>query len=131
MHRTAVFCHHEGMKKVLLYLPIVLALLLLAAHFLRYGNTVIVVGIAALSGLLFVRRTWAARIIQLVLVAGTVEWLRTLAMLVQERMALGAFGQAPELCIQLADLRAQPVCRNPAQSTQDPGDQDEAQDGAA
>jgi hypothetical protein len=78
------------MKKVLLYLPIVLALLLLAAHFLRYGNTVIVVGIAALSGLLFVRRAWAARIIQLVLVAGTVEWLRTLAMLVQERMALGA-----------------------------------------
>ena len=85
-----MFCHHEGMKKVLLYLPIVLALLLLAAHFLRYGNTVIVVGIAALSGLLFVRRAWAARIIQLVLVAGTVEWLRTLAMLVQERMALGA-----------------------------------------
>ena len=85
-----MFCHHEGMKKVLLYLPIVLALLLLAAHFLRYGNTVIVVGIAALSGLLFVRRAWAARIIQLVLVAGTVEWLRTLTMLVQERMALGA-----------------------------------------
>ena len=85
-----MFCHHEGMKKVLLYLPIVLALLLLAAHFLRYGNTVIVVGIVALSGLLFVRRAWAARIIQLVLVAGTVEWLRTLAMLVQERMALGA-----------------------------------------
>ena len=85
-----MFCHHEGMKKVLLYLPTVLALLLLAAHFLRYGNTVIVVGIVALSGLLFVRRAWAARIIQLVLVAGTVEWLRTLAMLVQERMALGA-----------------------------------------
>lgn len=85
-----MFCHHGSMKKILLYLPIVLALLLLAAHFLRYGNTVIVVGIAALSGLLFVRRPWAARIIQLVLVAGTVEWLRTLVMLVQERMALGA-----------------------------------------
>jgi hypothetical protein len=78
------------MKKTLLYLPIVLSLLLLGAHFLRYGNTAIVIGILALAGLLFVRRPWAARIVQLVLVAGTVEWLRTLVVLVQERMALGA-----------------------------------------
>lgn len=77
------------MKKVLLYLPIVLSLLLLAAHFLRYGNTLVVIAVALSAGLLLVRRAWAARVMQLVLAVGALEWLRTLVMLVQERMVLG------------------------------------------
>lgn len=77
------------MKKVLLFVPIVLSLLLLAAHFLRFGNTLIVVAIVALLGLLFVRRWWVARLMQFVLVLGALEWLRTVVMLVQQRMAIG------------------------------------------
>jgi hypothetical protein len=82
-------CHHAGMKRQLLYAPIVLSLLLLGAHFLRYGNMVVLVGLVVLIGLLFVRRWWVARIMQFVLALGALEWLRTLAMLIQERMAYG------------------------------------------
>jgi hypothetical protein len=83
------FCHHAGMKRQLLYAPIVLSFLLLGAHFLRYGNMVVLVGLVVLIGLLFVRRWWVARIMQFVLALGALEWLRTLAMLIQERMAYG------------------------------------------
>lgn len=71
-------------------MPIVLSLLLLGAHFLRYGNTLVVVGMVALLGLLFVRQWWVARLMQVVLVLGALEWLRTLILLVQERMVTGA-----------------------------------------
>jgi hypothetical protein len=77
------------MKKQLLYAPIVLSLFLLGAHFLRYGNLPVLIMLAAFMGLLFVRRWWVARIMQFVLVLGALEWLRTLAMLIQERMAYG------------------------------------------
>jgi hypothetical protein len=77
------------MKKVFLYIPIVLSLLLLGAHFMRYGNTVIVIGVAAMLALLFLRQRWVARFIQFFLVLGALEWLRTLVMLVQMRTAMG------------------------------------------
>jgi hypothetical protein len=77
------------MKKPLLYVPIVLSFLVLAAHFLRYGNTVVVAGLVALVGLLFLRRWWVARLMQVVLAIAALEWLRVTAMLVQERMAYG------------------------------------------
>jgi len=77
------------MKKVFLYLPTVLSLLLLGAHFLRYGNTPVVVALATMLALLFVRQRWVARLIQVVLVLGALEWLRTLMMLAQARMAMG------------------------------------------
>jgi presenilin-like A22 family membrane protease len=77
------------MKKAMLYIPIVLSLLLLGAHFLRYGNTIVVIGVLALTALLFVPRWWVARLMQFVLAAGALEWLRTIIMLVHMRMAMG------------------------------------------
>lgn len=77
------------MKKPLLYVPIVLSLLLLGAHFLRYGNTLVVAGVVVMLVLLFVRRAWVARLMQLILVLGALEWLRTLVILVQGRIVLG------------------------------------------
>ena len=72
----------------LLYIPIVLSLVILGAHFLRYDN-VIGVGAAAVTiALLFVRQPWAARLVQVVLVVGALEWAYTLYRLVQVRMAL-------------------------------------------
>ena len=72
----------------LLFIPIVLSLVVLGAHFLRYDN-VIGLGAAALTiALLFVRRYWAARLVQVVLVVGALEWAYTLYRLVQVRMAL-------------------------------------------
>ena len=78
------------MKKAPLYVPIVLSLLLLGAHFARYGNTIVVGLVVASMALLFVPRWWVARIMQLVLVLGALEWLRTMVLLIQGRIALGA-----------------------------------------
>lgn len=77
------------MKKALLYVPIVLSLVLLGAHFLRDGNSVGVAGALVLIALLFVRQSWVARLIQVALVVGALEWVRTLYGLVQVRAEMG------------------------------------------
>ena len=66
------------MTRVLLYIPIVLSLVVLGAHFMRYGNSIGVFAALLLIGLLFIRRPWVARLMQVVLVLGTLEWLRTM-----------------------------------------------------
>ena len=75
--------------KTLLYIPVVLSLVVLGAHFMRYGDTILVVGAVALIALLFVRQPWVARLIQIVLILGALEWVRTLYELLQTRIALG------------------------------------------
>ena len=65
------------MKKILLHIPVVLSLLVLGAHFLRYGNWIGVLFAVLLLALLFLHRPWVARLMQIVLVLGTLEWLRT------------------------------------------------------
>jgi hypothetical protein len=75
--------------KILTFAIVTLSLLVLGAHFMRYGNYVGVVLSAAPIALLFVRRPWAARVVQVVLVFGAVEWATTLVGLVQMRMAQG------------------------------------------
>jgi hypothetical protein len=77
------------MKKVLLYVPVVLSLAVLGAHFMRYGNSVGVIGALLLIALLVVRRSWVARLIQVVLVLGALEWAHTIYELVQVRAAQG------------------------------------------
>jgi hypothetical protein len=70
-------------------LPVALALAVLAAHFYRgqfwvpFGMTV------ALAPFLFIRAPWAARVLQLALLAGAVEWLRTAAVLIAVRQSMG------------------------------------------
>ena len=70
-------------------LPAILSLLLLAAHFSRAGLSLLVVACLGLSLLLAWRRAWVARLTQLVLLAGGLEWLRTLAQLAAARQARG------------------------------------------
>jgi hypothetical protein len=89
MHRSGVFCHHTAMKKVLLYVPVVLSFLVLGAHFMRYGNSVGVVAAVLLIALLLVRQPWVARFMQLVLILGALEWAHTIYELVQVRTAHG------------------------------------------
>jgi len=69
--------------------PVWLSLLLLAAHFYRAQNTVLAVAALLLVALLLVRKAWAARVVQVGLGLGTLEWLRTLVVFAQERMAMG------------------------------------------
>lgn len=66
-----------------------LALLVLAAHFLRAENLGLVLAPLVLVGLLFLRRNWAVRAVQFGLLLGALEWLRTLVVLAQERHEAG------------------------------------------
>jgi len=47
---------HAFMRKALIYIPIVLSLVVLGAHFMRYGNSVGVIGSALLFQLSILRR---------------------------------------------------------------------------
>ncbi len=76
------------MKKVLIYVPIVLSLVVLGAHFMRYGYDILVAGAALMIALLFIRQPWVARLAQLVLVLGALEWVYTLYGLIQLRTAM-------------------------------------------
>jgi hypothetical protein len=77
------------MNKVLIYIPVVLSLVVLGAHFMRYGNSIGILGSLALMALLIVHRPWVARLMQVVLTLGAFEWVRTLYELVQVRAAHG------------------------------------------
>lgn len=68
---------------------VVLSLLVLAAHFLRSGNVLIVAGVLVVAGLLFVRKPWAARAAQVTLGVGVIEWVWTLVVKTSERMQVG------------------------------------------
>ena len=73
----------------LLFTPVVLSALVLAAHFLRRGEWLPMLASLGIIALLFARRSWARRVIQLALLAGALEWARTLAGFVAERRATG------------------------------------------
>ena len=69
--------------------PAGLSALVLAAHFLFHGNSLLLLVSLAMIALLFVRRAWAARIIQVYLLLGSIEWIRTLIFRILERKTLG------------------------------------------
>jgi hypothetical protein len=59
-------------------IPAVLSLIVLAAHFLRAPN-MLLAGICLLAPLLLLwRQAWAVRIVQVLLLIGALEWVRTL-----------------------------------------------------
>ena len=66
--------------------PVFISLLLLAAHFFRAGQTVLAVIPLILFIPLILREKWVPWLIQLALVLGAVEWLRTLVSVAQIRM---------------------------------------------
>lgn len=70
----------------LLALP-VLALVLLAAHFVHAGLWIVAAACLALLALLGVRRPWSARVLQAALACGAVEWVLTAVMLARMRAA--------------------------------------------
>jgi hypothetical protein len=89
IQKCIFFCDDAVMKKVLLYVPIVLSLAVLGAHFMRYGNSLGVSVATLLIALLFVQRAWVARLVQAALILGAAEWLHTIFDLVEVRIAMG------------------------------------------
>ena len=71
-------------------LPVIVSMLLLAAHFYRAGQEVMVFFSIALPLILLIRRPWVVRVMQAVLVMGALEWTRTVIRLAQMRMEMGA-----------------------------------------
>lgn len=70
-------------------LPVVLSFVVLGAHFLRAGDMAMVALVLLVLGLLGVRRRWAVRLVQVALLLGAAEWVRTLVGLVALRTQTG------------------------------------------
>ena len=75
--------------RILRIVGIVLAFVLLAAHFSRAGSDVLAGLMLLLPLLMAVRRPWAGWTLRVLLVLGALEWLRTLVRLVGERREAG------------------------------------------
>ena len=69
-------------------IPVFISFLLLSAHFLRAGQTIVVVVLLAMLFLLFLKQYWVPWVIQVVLLLGAVEWLRTLMSVAQVRIGM-------------------------------------------
>ncbi len=69
--------------------PLVISCLLLAAHFFRSGEFVLVAIAVAAPLLLLTRRRWAVIVLQVALFVGAAEWIRTAMSIYAVRAALG------------------------------------------
>lgn len=75
---------------ILRLLPIILADILLAAHFLRFNGIIPASLILLLLLTLFIRRWWIVRLWQVFLFAATLIWIEASFNLIGARMAMGA-----------------------------------------
>ncbi|HZJ03550.1 MAG TPA: hypothetical protein VFE20_07780 [Thermoleophilia bacterium] len=75
--------------EIALLLPVLLACLLLVAHYLRSFQPQLMMPFLLLPLLLLVRRRWAARVVQVALLFGAFEWVTTALLLLGERRGLG------------------------------------------
>lgn len=77
------------MKYVLRLLPVILSFALLAAHFSRAGLFPFVVLSLLIPFLLFLRKPWVPRAIQLLLLLGAMEWIRAMMGYIEIRKNIG------------------------------------------
>jgi len=71
-------------------IPPVIGFLLLAAHFFRAGSLLVALASFLAIFLVLVRRPWAAHTLQVCLVLGSAEWLRSTVSLILSRSETGA-----------------------------------------
>lgn len=70
-------------------IPVFISLLILAAHFLRYGD-ILFMSLSLLAiPLLAIRKKWVVLLFRILLFLGTVEWVRTIWTLAAIRMEYG------------------------------------------
>lgn len=69
-------------------IPVYISSLLLGAHFMRLGFYPITALCLLIPFLLFLKYKWVARGIQLFLILGAIEWIRTLYIYAIEREAM-------------------------------------------
>ena len=89
-------------------LPVILSLLLHGAHFLRARMMVLVLIALIMLLFLLIRKPWSARLVQIFLVIGGLEWVRTLVILAEMRQAEG--GPWMRLAIILGGVAVFTIC---------------------
>jgi len=75
------------MMNTLKLLPLIISFVLLSAHFYRSGLVIASGFCIAMPLLLLVRDSWVPRLLQVLLLLGALEWLRTLYSFAQMRIA--------------------------------------------
>lgn len=82
-------CYTHVTMLILRLIPVIVAALLLAAHFLRSGNFIAAGACLLAPLLLLVRERWSLVVLQVLAYAGAGLWLITTLEILQQRLALG------------------------------------------
>ena len=78
-----------NIMNILRLLPVILAFGLLAAHFSRANMPPAVVVSLIIPFLLLIRKPWIARSVQILLLIGALEWIRSMFGYIQVRKEIG------------------------------------------
>ncbi len=70
-------------------MPVYISALLLGSHFMRLGYYPLVIFAILFPFILFVKKRWSSRSVQIILIFGSLEWIRTLYFYLAEREAHG------------------------------------------
>lgn len=88
-------------------LPVILSFGLLAAHFSRANMFPLVIISLAIPLLLLVKKAWAARSIQILLLLGAAEWIRSMFGYIEVRKSIGEdWGRLAIILVTVAVLTA-------------------------
>jgi hypothetical protein len=68
---------------------LILSFLILAAHFSRADNLVLMILCLLVPTLMFIKRRWVLLVIQILLYCGVFVWINTIIQLASERIDLG------------------------------------------
>ena len=69
-------------------LPVVFSFLLLSAHFSRIDLFVLSIICLLIPFLLFIKHGWVVRLTQIVLIIGSLEWIRSMFIYINQRQTL-------------------------------------------
>ncbi len=96
-----------NLMNILRVLPVILAFGLLAAHFSRADMLPAVIVSLLTPFLLLIRKAWIARSIQILLVIGALEWIRSMFGYIQVRKDIGEdWGRLAIILVAVALLTA-------------------------
>ena len=69
--------------------PVIFSFLILSAHFSRSGLPLFSLIFLIIPFLLLIKQVWVVRLIQIILIVGSIEWIRTLIIYINGRQAIG------------------------------------------
>ena len=69
--------------------PVIFSFIILSAHFSRAGLPLLSLIFLLMPFLLLIKQVWVVRFIQIILIVGSIEWIRILFVYINERQAIG------------------------------------------